>query len=87
MVLILLENAILRVAFANTVCLKRTILILLESEFTDRALEIHTYPESTIWPTMVVPKKKLKKRLSDGWKMLSWDWLLRIQCFLREPFS
>ena len=31
-------------------------------------------------------RKKFEKRLSDGWKMPSWDWLLQIQYFIRAPF-
>ena len=27
-----------------------------------------------------------KKRLSDGWRTLSWDWFLQIQYFIRAPF-
>ena len=48
-----LENAILNVTLANY----GVILIIFYTEFTESVLDVLSYPESTIRPTMVGPEK------------------------------
>ena len=55
----------LEIGFADTVCRKRAILIILEAEFIESVSETLSYPKSTIWPTMVGPKKNFQNKGSQ----------------------
>ena len=66
--LLWLENAILKLGFANTVFHKRAILLIFEARFTEGVLDTLSYLESTIGPTMVGPREKLSTcRFLDSW--------------------
>ena len=62
------------------------ILQIFEGEFRESVLDILSYPESTIGPVSFGLKKSIfKVRFSDGWKALTSDWFLQIQCLIEEP--
>ena len=60
-----LGNPILRLAFASKIHHNRAILRILDAEFIESSLEILSYPESTIGPTVVVPKKNFENKVSQ----------------------
>ena len=53
-----LENAIMRLVFANTISYKRVALLSFELEFTESLLDILSYSKSSTEPTMVGLEEK-----------------------------
>ena len=54
----LLERAILKLDFTNTVCRKSALSLIFEAGFTESGLVILFHPESTIGATMVGPEDR-----------------------------
>ena len=61
-------------------CKQQSHLLIFQAESTENVLDILSYSESTIRPTMVGPGEKFSKwRLSEAWKTLLYDRFLRMQ--------
>ena len=75
-----LENAILNVILANN----RAILLIFYAEFRESVLDIHSYPESTIRPTMVGPEKHFRIGGSHMVENTVLRLAFAIQYFIRE---
>ena len=56
-----LKNGILKIAFASAVFRKSAVLLIFEVEFTESALNILLYPESTQGSSMAGPEKHFFK--------------------------
>ena len=61
-------------------------MLIALAEFTESLLDIRSYLESTIRPTMVGPEKSFQTKGSYSALNAFSDWVLRVQYFIREPY-
>ena len=58
-----LENAILRLVFANTVFHKRALLVIIHAEYKESLLNILSHLESTLGPSWLSPEKNFQNKV------------------------